>query len=540
MKLVRNPNTVWCDAAIASMAFGLVGVSLLRKIFDSDIWFHMVVGREVVRQMKIPDVEFYVLTRLGEPGEFHEWGFGVLYYFIEQWSGYVGMAMANAAIGCGILLLLYLAGSAESKSGLLKLFPVIGLVLWVIELRMNFRPETWLYVMLASEIFLLEKYLLYRTWYWLAPLPLLAWALSLGHPSALFLIGVFGVYSIQAMLTSAQNKFRITAVLGGVALAMAGGALLNPYGLHQLLLPFYFRNDALISSLTEDLPVLQTEYALHFVIIVSVGFLAILSGKQKRFADILLACMFTILTYKYARNIALLGIVMFVPIAHALVHWSGRFVGYAGKALNAVAVAVGLAGLGLTAASPLWGTGLYEPSTPIKSSELIRKYVHSGNTLNFLHLGNYLAWDLDRPVFIDGRNYGSNRGVQLHDAIFRADPGWQNAILDFNIEAIVTPVTLDYSGQIIPLVAHLASDPDWVLIAQEKAGLLFLRSPVPDGIQPLLKQVIWKHAVEELTVNLATYPDSKESYQSLATAYGQLGDVAKAQYFSDQFSSLSK
>lgn len=539
MKAIGNFNTGRVEVISAIIAFGLVGASLLRKIFDSDIWFHMVVGREVVRQMKIPEVEFYVLTRLGEPGEFHEWGFGVLYYFVDRYFGYAGMAVANAAIGCGILLLLYFAGAARSKPGLWKLFPVIGLVLWIIDLRMNFRPETWLYLLLAAEIFLLEKYLLHRTWHWLVPLPLLAWLLSIGHPSALFLIGVFGVYSIQAIIATGQNRFSVTVMLGGFALAMAGGALLNPYGLHQLLLPFYFRNDALIASLTEDLPVMQTEYALHFVVIVAVGFLAIFSGKQKRFVDILLASMFTILTYKYARNIALLGIVMFVPIAHALVYWSGRLNGYSGRILTAGSLAVGLVGFGLTAASSLWGTGLYEPSTPVKSAELIRKYVGSGNTLNFLHLGNYLAWELDRPVFIDGRNYGSNRGVQLHDAIFRADPGWQNAIFDFNIQAIASPVTLDYSGQIIPLVAQLTNNPDWTLVAQEKAGLLFLRSPVPDGVQALPKIEIWEHAVEELTANLATYPDSKETYSSLAIAYGLLGDAAKQEYFSRQFSSMT-
>ncbi len=94
---------------LVAIIFGLVGISLLRKIFDPDIWFHMVVGREVVRQMQVPGVEFYILPMLGEPGEFHEWGFGVIYYFINQYSGYIGMACINAAIGCGILIFLYRA-----------------------------------------------------------------------------------------------------------------------------------------------------------------------------------------------------------------------------------------------------------------------------------------------------------------------------------------------------------------------------------------------------------------------------------------------
>jgi hypothetical protein len=539
MMKLRGSTWAWQHVAICTFTFAAVGISLLRKIFDSDIWFHMVVGREVIRQMKIPDVEFYVLTRLGEPGEFHEWGYGVLYYLIEQIGGIAGMAVANAAIGCGILMLLYFAASAGTRSGVWRQLPVIGLVLWVIDLRMNFRPETLLYLILALEILLLEKYLRHRNWSWLLPLPVLALILSNSHPSALFLVGLYGVYAMQAVLSVSQGMFRTIVQLTIFLLATAGAALLNHYGLHQLLLPFYFRSDPLVSSLTEDLPVMQTEYALHFVVIVAAGFFAIVFGKQKRFVDILLACMFTVLTYKYARNIALLGIVLFVPIAHALDYWLERLRGNSLKLFGTTSLAIGVAGIALTATSPLWGIGLYEPNTPVKSADLLRKYVHSGNTLNFLHLGNYLAWELDRPVFIDGRNYDTNRGVQLHDAIFRADPGWQNALFNFNIQAIVTPVTLDYSGQIIPLTAALANDPDWTLVAQEKSGLLFLKSPVAGGVPTLPKKEIWKHAIEELNANIDTYPDSKESYRSLATAYGQLGDTEKQQYYAARFADLA-
>ena len=104
MPVVQNFIRNWRGSLWVMIFFGFVGASLLRKLFDPDVWFHMVVGREVIRQMSIPPYEFYILPRLGEPGEFHEWGFGVFYYLIEHYSGYAGMAVANAAIGCGILL----------------------------------------------------------------------------------------------------------------------------------------------------------------------------------------------------------------------------------------------------------------------------------------------------------------------------------------------------------------------------------------------------------------------------------------------------
>jgi hypothetical protein len=80
---MQNLIRSWHRPYFLAIFFGLVGISLLRKLFDPDVWFHMVVGREVIRRMGIPPYEFYILPRLGEPGEFHEWGFGVLYYLIR-------------------------------------------------------------------------------------------------------------------------------------------------------------------------------------------------------------------------------------------------------------------------------------------------------------------------------------------------------------------------------------------------------------------------------------------------------------------------
>ena len=538
--VLQNFMRAWLGALPVMVTFCFVGASLLRKIYDSDIWFHMVVGREVLRHMQVPSVEFYILPRLGEPGEFHEWGFGVLYYLINQYAGYAGMALANAFFGCGILWFLYLAAHVKGEMDWWKSLPVIALVLWVIEWRINFRPETLLYLLLAAEIFLLEKYLLQRKFFWLIPLPFLAWLLNLAHPSAVFLIGVFGMYGVQALLSTAANKLKVASELFGVAMAMVIGAMLNPYGLRQLLLPFYFQNDALKNSLIEFYPALQSMYAPQFIAISLIGLLAIIFGPKRRWVDALLACSFILLAFKYSRNTALLGIVTYVPIQNALVFWMERIPRLIWrKFIKLCSIMAGMAGVAVVGLNPSWGIGIQKETTPYISATLISNYGVQGNILNFFHLGNYLAWNLDRPVFVDGRNYGTNKAVQLHNRIFRADPGWQDILYRFNIQAIVTPVTLDISGEIIPLLVVLENDPEWVLVGQEKAALLFLRSPVQEGIRTLPKNLIWHQAIAELQGALAYSRGNKKIYQSLAYAYGHLGDVTNQQYFYQQFLSLS-
>lgn len=540
MSVMQNFIRAWRGSVLVTIFFGFVGISLLRKLFDPDVWFHMVVGREVIRQMSIPPYEFYILPRLGEPGEFHEWGFGVIYYLIEHYSGYVGMAMVNSTIGCGILLCLYFSIRDKARVELWPSLPVIALVLWVIEPRLNFRPETLLYLLLAAEIFLLENYLVRKKIVWLIPLPFFTWLLNLGHPSAIFLIAVFGLYSLQALFSS-EERLKTVGILGTVAFAMAGTSAINPYGLHQLLMPFYALSNDEIGSISEFLPVLQTEYASRFIVMATIGAMAIFFAPARRLVDVLLFLLFVILAFRYARNIALLGIVAYIPVHKA---FTGLITQIATtqtrkKVIASLSVFFGIAGVVAIAFNADWGVGIYEQNTPYKSARLLKQLDARENILNFYDLGNYLAWELDRPVFVDGRNYNRNRAVELHNEIFRAEAGWQDIIDGFNIQAIVTPATLDFSGEIIPLVVVLENDPDWMLVGQEKAGLLFLKNPAQEGVRVLPKNVIWHQAIEELNGTMAIHPDSKETYRSLATAYGHLGDVAKQQYFSWKFSSLS-
>jgi hypothetical protein len=541
MSVMQNFIRAWRGSIWATIFFGLVGISLLRKLFDQDVWFHMVVGREVIRRMGIPPYEFYILPRLGEPGEFHEWGFGVLYYLIEHYFGYFGMAIVNSAIGCGILLCLYFSVHDKSRIELWPSLPVIALALWVIEPRLNFRPETLLYLLLAAEIFLLENYLVYKRIVWLIPLPFFTWLLDLGHPSAIFLIAVFGLYSLQAVF-STEERIKTAGILGAVALAMAGTAALNPYGLHQLLMPFYALSNDQIADINEFLPVLQTEYAFRFIVMATIGAMAIIfAPPARRLVDVLLFLLFAMLAFRYARNIALLGIVAYLPAHKAFTTLIAKIATTQTrkKVIASLSVFFGIAGVIATAFNADWGVGIYEQNTPYKSARLLKQLDSRGNILNFYPLGNYLAWELDRPVFVDGRNYNRNRAVELHNEIFRAEAGWQDIVNGFNIQSIVTPATLDFSGEIIPLVGTLVNDPDWVLVEQERAGLLFLKSPVQGGIRTLPKNVIWHQAIEELNATMALYPNSLETYRSLATAFGHLGDTAKQQYYSRKFLSLS-
>jgi hypothetical protein len=92
-------STTRTDLLRAVVLFAFLTVALLRLLGDYDVFFHMVVGREVLDRGHIPGEEFYILPRLGEASHHYEWGFGVLYYLVRSVAGVPGMVMTNALLG---------------------------------------------------------------------------------------------------------------------------------------------------------------------------------------------------------------------------------------------------------------------------------------------------------------------------------------------------------------------------------------------------------------------------------------------------------
>ena len=91
-------------------------IAFLRVIDDSDIWFHLSFGREILNH-GIPDREFLVFTRFGESADYNSWGFGSIYFLIWEMFGSAGMALANAGLGTATLIILGTAAPQLQPAG---------------------------------------------------------------------------------------------------------------------------------------------------------------------------------------------------------------------------------------------------------------------------------------------------------------------------------------------------------------------------------------------------------------------------------------
>jgi hypothetical protein len=511
----------WFDAGV----FGIFFVLFLHAIEDPDIWYHMTIGRAVLEQGSVPAQEFYIFTRLGQPAEFHEWGFGLLYYLIHEAAGLTGMILANALFGALSLYLLYHIICRRGLSVAAAL-TATAVGFWLMEFRFVLRPENLLYLALAATLFFTEKYRTSGTWRWLVPVPLIGLILTQVHPSVIMLGLVLGTYLTEALVRSKPDLTQ-AAQLALTIVSTLAVSIINPYGIEQLILPIKFAMEtALLDSITEFLPALSTELAYRFVIGITLILFSLI-GIKKRFslAEWLILIAFAFLAYQHARNIALLGLALVLPLATALDIVLKK---------RAYSITIAAAFLLLVAIDALrlhrLSFDIESQVATIKGAEIVAQTSTKGNILNFYHLGNYLAWRLGdtHKVLIDGRNFRNNAALTLHDALLLATPGWQNFLDRYSIVAIVIPATLPYSGDFVPLAFELPQTPGWRLASREPAGLVFLRDSEANGQDCVPIREIWVQAKEELMANLSNNPDSISSQHTLKTVTNKLDALNNA------------
>ena len=495
---------IWFGWGGSFFLFMMFFFLMLIPINDYDIWYHLVIGRRIAEFHSIPSREFYIYTMMNDPAAFHEWGFGLLYYIIYNSFGFTGMAIINAFLGAGICFMLYKA--CGSNCSIIMRFLFCGILLFFVRYRLLYRPENFLFLAMALEVYLLEHYLDTKKNLFLAPLPLICFLLNQVHPSALFVLFIFAMYAIQSALQEELGKR--TSELKKMSLFFMASfvfSLLNPYGYAQTFLPLSFGTQKqVLAKIQEFVSITQSDYFFLFVIFVLVTLPAIFIVKNRWFVYSGLFLAFSYLAYKYARNFALLTIIMYVPLAKGYDMFWQRLL-YSGTAVRKKFARVTLfAGICLIysfnvfllAQDGFWGTGVVSDLVPVKSAQYLKHNPPHGNVFNYYPFGGYLGWMLNGlSVFIDGRHYTYDRSWQMHDTVLFLKEGWDKVLQEYDVDVIIIPSTMS-RGEIPPVVHYLGCSDDWLLVVDEAAALAFRRNRgSPAGIDHLDKKRIWMNAI---------------------------------------------
>jgi hypothetical protein len=517
----------------ASIAFLFIAVSVafLRRIYDFDVWFHLSIGREVLTKLRIPATEIFVYPLIGAPGAYHEWGFGALLYFLYSHFGFWGISFLNGVIAGLSVVLLYLTASRDKSFSVPAIF-FLSLLLPVIEYRFVYRPETVLYLSMAAEVFLLERYSLNPAWKWLAPVPILCLILSYFHPSAIMLMIIFLSYVtgwVSDEVRSGTFERKRTGIFIGVLFTSILASALNPYGIRQLILPFIFSGEkAYLQTNPEFRPILETAYKFRFILSAVIGLLPILfvrGGRRITYGS--LYVIFGFLAFKYQRNLAMFALVMYVPVVYSINRLTGMSAWFSRTVpriiFSALALLLLIAAILSAGMQGRWGAGPVNSFFPEKSARFMLEFRPAGKIFNYYHTGNYLEWMLypAYQVSIDGRHYTYDRSLDLYMRVFSLEQGWEKILQDNQVGVIITPGTHLVSGTPVSLVSALDADPDWSLAVTEPGAMLFIKTDMLTGIhgaQALDKDLIWEHVMKEAANNLYYYPDESGAYLSFGIA----------------------
>jgi tetratricopeptide (TPR) repeat protein len=216
----------WLDRLLA---VELVGLTFLLGCFldrDTDIWWHLRAGREILRGGGVPRTDSYIFGARGAEWIDLHWGFQVAAAWIFAHAGFAALTLATA-VTAALAVAIALAATARGR-------PVVALVwcllpaVYVMSARFYPRPEILSLVFLGAVLFILHE-ADGRPWllWLLVPLHFL-WV----NVHALFVLGVvlLGCWLVDRTVRSVmwgegQDWRRLLTVLAAVVAA----CFVNPY-----------------------------------------------------------------------------------------------------------------------------------------------------------------------------------------------------------------------------------------------------------------------------------------------------------------------
>jgi hypothetical protein len=451
------------------ITFLLIFIMAARTPLDTDMWWHLRAGEEMLRTGQVLQTDIFSFTRAGAHWMNVFWLADLGMALLFRWGGFLAIsaAVAVAATLSMLLVLLQSEGPAFIKSAVLLLGSMVCSLVW------SPRPQVLSLVLVALTGYLLYLY----KWrgidrLWALPLVFILW--SNVHGS--FMIGLIQIGAVVAgeilnhlfnIQTDNRLPWRKIIRLGVFGLVCGLVVLINPTGLDVWKLPIYTANmRATVQLIPEwaspDFHQLLQQSMLWLLLaaVASIG----LAGRMMDGADLITLIGFTYLALLARRSFGVSAIVILPvllrSISVALTTWPerapwtrrwlasapkqaapGRFLALK-KAVNLSLVSLlMLAALGkLYIVSYPALVNYYEAqSFPSQATAWLADHAPGVRIFNEYNWGGYLLWKLEKNrLFVDGRAdlYGDAL-LEEWSATSQASPGWQDTLTRYQVDLVM-------------------------------------------------------------------------------------------------------
>ena len=398
------------EARLAGLGLAAIAIVLLALaafspavLGDGDTFSHLATGEWILAHGQAPRADPFSHSMPGAPWVAHEWLSETLMTLVFRLGGWSGVVLMTGAAAATAALIVGLSTARELRGA--PLVATVGLGVGLITASLLARPH-----MLALPIAAgwSAGLLAARARGRAPPLAFAAlmtlWANM--HGGFIFGLVLIGPLALEALMEAPAGARLATARAWTLfGLAALGAALVNPYGVEALILPFRLIEIENLSRISEWRP--QDFSHPGTMELALLALLGLALTRPFAMAPVRAALILALIAMalQHSRHQALLGILapmlLARPVAAAV--GAGAIAGERRRAAT-IAVAATLAGALMIATARLLAPiePVDETSAPISALQAVPPDLRAKPALNDYGFGGYLIFSHVRP-FIDGR-----------------------------------------------------------------------------------------------------------------------------------------
>jgi hypothetical protein len=465
-------------AAIAIFLFTLAVFSP-QVLGDGDTWSHVATGEWIIAHGAAPRVDPFSHSMAGAPWTAHEWLSEVLLALAFRVGGWSGIALLTGAAVALAALIVGLSAARELRGA--PLMAIVAISLSLVTANLLARPHVLALPLAAAwgAGLVAGRDRGRAPPLWLAAL-MTAWANM--HGGFIFGLILIGPFALEAVTEArAQARFLAARAWATFALAALAAALINPYGVDALFLPFRLMSVENLSRISEWRPQDFSHFGTMELALLTLMGLALTRPFAMPPIRAALLLALVAMALQHSRHQMLLGILapmlLARPIAAAIRYerpgdgWR-RVAPVAFPATLAAAVAIGGVRF-LTPIVPIDGA-----AAPISALSAVPPELRGKPVLNDYAFGGYLIFEHVRP-FIDARVelYGDPM-MSLYDKLRSGDrEAVESALKRYDIAwTVFAPDER--------IVSVLDQEPGWRRLYADATAVVHVRGDAPEGRGP--------------------------------------------------------
>ena len=446
---------------------------------DTDMWWHLQTGKDIVATRSIPHTDDYSFTRTGANWIAHEWLSELLMYGVYRVSGLAGLVLLfSGTITIAFLIVYrrspgrpYLAGLAVMLAALSS-SPLLGIRVQMVTLLL-----ASVYIALLTR-FTREGHR--RILWWLPPLMLLWVNLHGGFALGL---GLIGLYLLSLAL---DRKWKLLGPLALTGLACSLVVPVNPNGFRLFLYPLQTLLSPSMAALIDEWssPDFHQAMFLPFAVLLLLTFsLLALVPRRPRPGEIFLLIVTALGALRSARHIPIFGLIaapIFAEHLHDVIKTRGWDKDVAretattrGRVLMNIFI---LTAPLILAGFQFWHFMSHQQTyvarmNPVAAVDFIQAQQLPRPVYNRYGWGGYLIFRLypQYRVYADGRAdvYGDEFLFQMVNT-YDGHAGWREPLDRYQIRTVL--ISPD-----VPLASLLRSDPEWQKVYEDNQAVIFTK-----------------------------------------------------------------